>query len=669
MLIYLSDLTHNYFKTTQFTPTGIGFLAAYSKLKLKDRVDIRLFKSVDKLLDAVDHEKPDLVGLSNYTWSFALTAFAGRSIKKQYPDMPIVMGGPNIRIDPKGIEDFLRKNEFVDKYCMFAGEVSFYKIAEYLISLSPDQRNGKRLRDQLVDGCYSISKGLFEGNSNYAVIQNLDEIPSPFQEGWMDPFLAEGCLPIVETNRGCPFSCTFCVWGISALSKLRQFSLERVKADLSYVVYSKHRTPVIVFADANFGIIQRDVEIAQYIRKLYDETKSFSRVQMYWSKNYKPHMIDIGKALGHLTQTYVAFQSLDPVVLENIKRKNIKTDQLMSLITELKQFTDSAQTDILVGLPGETYESHLNSLDQALSYGLNHIHGGEIRMLPGSEMDTEESRKKFGLKTKYRFFEGGYGYYRDQLVYELEEGIRGSSSMSEEEMIKLRSIRAFFYASITLGEHLPLLPFLNMRGVRFTKICEEMVGAGKEDPVFGESVHWLIEQSINEWHATPEVVEEFISQKENMEALLKDNMFVKLNTGFLARIYLDRRQYDAYYRVFNSVLKKLLPGESPKVLDELVGICKQRNFLVNCLRGNQSRTISLDVSPETYKALLESGFLSGHSDHKKSGSIDFEINSTTAQFLVDFIGSRPNLNNMELSQMLLLQAGRFLMKPVKYEYV
>lgn len=668
MLIYLSDLTHNYFKTTQFTPTGIGFLAAYSKLQLKNLVDIRLFKSVDKLLDAVDHEKPDLVGLSNYTWNLALTAFAGRFIKKQYPDMPIVMGGPNIRIDPKGIEDFLRKNEFVDKYCMFAGEVSFYKIAEYLFFLSPDQRNGKRLRDQLIDGCYSISSGVFEGNSNYAVIQNLDEIPSPFQEGWMDPFLAEGCLPIVETNRGCPFSCTFCVWGISALNKLRQFSLDRVKSDLSYVAYSKHRTPVIVFGDANFGIIQRDVEIAQYIRKLYDETKSFSRVQMYWSKNYKPYMIDIGKALGHLTQTYVAFQSLDPVVLENIKRKNIKIDQLMSFITELKQFTDSAQTDILVGLPGETYASHLNSLDQALSYGLNHIHGGEIRMLPGSEMDTEESRKKFGLKTKYRFFEGGYGYYRDQLVYELEECIRGSNTMTEEEMIKLRSIRAFFYASITLGEHLPLLPFLNMRGIRFTKVCEEMVDVGREDPVFGKSVNWLIDQSINEWHATPESAEEFISKRENIDALLTDNMVMKLNTGFLAKIYLDRGQYDAYYRVFSSVLKKLLPEENPKVLDELVEICKQRNFLVNCLRGNQSKILSLDLSSETHRVLLESGFLSNHPDNKKSGTIDLEINSTTAQFLVDFIESHPNLNSMELSQMLLLQAGRFLMKPVKYEY-
>ena len=53
---------------------------------------------------------------------------------------------------------------------------------------------------------------------------------------------------------------------------------------------------------------------------------------MYWAKVAKPHMVDIGKILGHLTHTYIAFQSLDDKVLENIKRKNIRTEELSSLI-------------------------------------------------------------------------------------------------------------------------------------------------------------------------------------------------------------------------------------------------------------------------------------------------------------------------------------------------
>ena len=78
-------------------------------------------------------------------------------------------------------------------------------------------------------------------------------------------------------------------------------------------------------------------------------------------------MVDIGKTLGELTDTYVAFQSLDPVVLKNIKRGNIKTEKLMNLIDMLASFS-SARTDLLVGLPGETYESHINSLNQAFQH-------------------------------------------------------------------------------------------------------------------------------------------------------------------------------------------------------------------------------------------------------------------------------------------------------------
>ena len=170
-------------------------------------------------------------------------------------------------------------------------------------------------------------------------------------------------------------------------------------------------------------------------------------------------MVEIGKILGHLTHTYIAFQSLDDKVLENIKRKNIRSMELLDLIKKLKGFTYGAQTDLLVGLPGETYQSHLNSLERVLSLGITQIFGGEIQMLPGAEMDTEESRKRFGLKTKYRFFEGGYGVFRGNFVYELQESIRETNTMTEEEMLKLRALRAFFYASVTLGEHLPLVHF------------------------------------------------------------------------------------------------------------------------------------------------------------------------------------------------------------------
>ncbi len=667
LLVYLADLAHDYFKVNQYTPTGVGYLAAYAKSKLGKQIEFCLFKSVTKLLDAYEKKKPDLVGFSNYTWNSALSKFAGQWIKNRDPSLPIIMGGPNIRTYPKGIEEFLRANDYVDTYCMFAGEISVYEILKFLLDQPEEKRTSNILRGRVVNGCYSIFKNRLIGNSNYTRPDDLDEIPSPYLTGLMDPFLKEGYYPILETNRGCPFSCTFCVWGISALNKLLRFSMQRVKEELSYVANSSYESSAIVLADANFGILPRDVEIAQHIRNLYDETKSFSSIRMYWSKVAKPHMVDIGKILGHLTHTYIAFQSLDDKVLENVKRKNIRIEELSNLIEKLKGFSYGAQTDLLVGLPGETYQSHMDSLDKALSMGLTHIFGGEIQMLPGAEMDEEDYRDRFGLKTKYRFIEGGYGLYRDQFVYELQESIRETKSMSEDEMLKLRAIRAFFFASVTLGEHLPLVNYLIKNGIKFTKVCEKLVEEGKKDPVFKKSVDWLIRQSIEEWHKNPENAANYLAKSKVRDSLLEEETFLKLNTGFFAKICLDRKQYDSYYKVFKKVLTKFIPEELMNIASQILFLCKERNYFMKCRRGNGARSLSLNFLPETMKALEDSGYITAKQRLKSPKLLNLEMDPVVADHCEKLIVDNPRMKVILLSQTFMLQTGKFVMSPVKIQ--
>jgi len=68
------------------------------------------------------------------------------------------------------------------------------------------------------------------------------------------------------------------------------------------------------------------------------------------------------------------------------------------------------------------------------------------------------------------------------------------------------------------------------------------------------------------------------------------------------------------------------------------------------------------------RAVLEqANFMSGWDQNDKE--ICLEINQTTAEFCEKFVADHPDMNNMQLSQMLLLQAGRFLMKPKKISNV
>ena len=100
------------------------------------------------MLDAIEKRKPDIVGFSNNTWSYSLSQFAGQWIKEKFPTMPIIMGGPNIRLEEKGIEEFLKINKLVDTYCMFAGEISVYKILNFLLKQPTKNRTSKILKSK-----------------------------------------------------------------------------------------------------------------------------------------------------------------------------------------------------------------------------------------------------------------------------------------------------------------------------------------------------------------------------------------------------------------------------------------------------------------------------------------------------------------------------------------
>ena len=100
-----------------------------------------------------------------------------------------------------------------------------------------------------------------------------------------------------ETNRGCPFKCTYCIWGIAALNKVRKFSLEdRILLELDHVASNYPKIPSWIIADANFGMMKRDVEIAQTIRNLKDTKATGLKHILTWeSKNTTERNFEISK--------------------------------------------------------------------------------------------------------------------------------------------------------------------------------------------------------------------------------------------------------------------------------------------------------------------------------------------------------------------------------------
>jgi len=654
MLIYLADLFHDSVRGVSTVPLNVGYIAAYAKARFADAVDIRLFKRPSDLLDAIDARPPDVLGLSNYMWNLRLNAFVGQYAKRHHPGCMVVMGGPNIRTDRDGIQAFLAANHYVDHYCLYAGEMPFAN----LLAARRAENGDFPMRGRAVPGCFTLDGDTLVGEALIDPRPELDHVPSPYLTGLLDEALDAGHIPMFETNRGCPYSCTFCVWGISALSKVKTFALERVTAEMNHVAARGARHPRWILADANFGILKRDVQIAALLRAIHDARRPFLYLEIWWAKNPRPHMLDVARHLGTLTSAYIAFQSFDDEVLAHIRRGNIPSGKLAAFKGEIERHTDGSITDILLGLPGETRDSHIDSLNRAIGHGFTRIGGGEVRMLPGSEMDEPASRERYAIRTKWRVGETDAGIYRGTFVYELEEVVRATSTMSEADMLDLRSTRAVLYGSLTVGQFLPLLQVMAARGMDVFRTLRAMLEPGGDEPELDALFETLRQAARAEWFDSIAAAEAYFADPRRVTAWL-DNPPVKLNYWFVAQLMGSPTLYAAFERRLRRVITAA-GGLDDGLVEDLLTLCRQRNYLARLLAGEDRDTDRVVIGADALDALREIGYVAAV---RPGDGLVLDMDANDAAAIRHLVGSQRCVRDAELSQMLQNLNERIFMRP------
>ena len=561
--IYLADLVHDYTPCNYVVPLNIGYMTAYLNEMFGRDVDVRMFKSPAPFIDTLKKTPPDMVGFSNYSWNQELNR---RIIEKFVPTETIVVaGGPHIRIDDDGITSYLREYPGIDYYLMFEGEVPLGRLAEHFLARRPIKANecdtefpgvAYLREDKLVYRRLEFTKG------------TIENIPSPYLTGVLDKFLTSSAwIPLLETNRGCPYACTFCVWGISALDKVRVFPLDRVLEEIRYVA-KRSPSPRWIFADANFGMLGRDIEISREIRDAADRHGILQFAQLWWAKNSSRHTVPMAKILGKLSDPLAAVQTMDEQVLKIIKRDNIKLSTMTDLLDQFHSVNLKATTDVLVGLPGESKQSHLDSLRRVFKLGFDRVDVGNIRLLPGSEMETDKTRREHDLRTKYRLISGSYGRYHGETIFEYEESVRGSKHITEGEMHSLRVIHFFMWCLSNLGIARSLLALLDEEdGINPVDVMLELAAPGKH-PVLDRYLAQFDREAKEEWFDGPD---ELFQHYEPRFDELTRNGFLKLNAKYVAHLLLDQ----AFAR---ALLEAIAAQSASPLAGELIEFCFDRIY-------------------------------------------------------------------------------------------
>lgn len=327
----------------------------------------------------------NLVGFSVYLWNKNYCSALAARLKELNPDILIVWGGPEPPIEKL---DFFQIHPYVDVMVKTEGEISFKSILD-----SYELREFKHITGILInDHGNKIDTG------PALRIKDVNVIPSPYLNGYFDDLMAEYpdvlWTGIFETNRGCPYQCTFCDWGSLTYAKIKKFDLDRVFAELEW--FGQNKIDYIAITDANFGIFpERDMSIAEKlveVQKKYQNPKSYT---ISWAKNQKSEVIEIVKTLmfkgGNTLGLNVSVQSMDPNTLEIIKRKNLKMNQIEEVFEECDVAGIPLYTELILGLPGETLDTWKENYFKLYEAG-NHngITTYQAQLLENAEMNLTQ---------------------------------------------------------------------------------------------------------------------------------------------------------------------------------------------------------------------------------------------------------------------------------------
>jgi len=528
--VWLVDLTY-----TQQTiaadviPNGIGGIAAYAESKISLDEIIRIFKYPEKLQALLNNgEMPDVIGFSNYVWNGDLSYGFAEVIKKYAPDTVVIFGGPNYPTSRLEQSDYLQSHPAIDFYLIKEGEVAFSNLLQALIDEKGDIEAVKQLH------LGSVHTFTIDGEVILSPVEkrltDLSEIPSSYLSGGMDEFFDGFLLPIVQTNRGCPFGCTFCVEGVKYYNKVRKQDLEKISAELHYIgkkmqaLCEKGGRNDLFIADSNFAMYLEDIETAKILaetRKLYGWPEY---INVATGKNQKERVLEASRIIDGALRLSGSVQSLDPVVLENIKRKNIDSEDLFELGLKAAELGANTYSEVILALPGDSLKSHLSTVKDVINAGFTNIYLFQLMLLPGTEMATNESKLQYGMKTRYRVLPRCYGHFdvlgERVVAAEIEEICVANSTLSFDDYLEARRLHlvvTIFYNDGVFASLIKLLKSMELPVFRWIEILLESPVPSALAPLFTSFTQatseelWVDKRELDVFIHKKGIVEKFIS--------------------------------------------------------------------------------------------------------------------------------------------------------------
>jgi len=532
--VYLADLRHNFsgVLANDCMPLGVAYMKAVMDRDLPE-VRSRLFAYPDRLSEALHSAPPDVLMLSNYMWNEQLSLHFARLAKRLRPETLVVMGGPNLSLETERQREYLALHPELDVYVLGEGDFLAKDVVAHF--LAADQSLTAFGRREVLSSVYRRD-GEIALNTILPRRRDLDQIPSPWLTGVLDEFFDGKLAPMIETNRGCPFTCTFCVQGISWYTKVNYFNEDRLRAEIEYIAAQVHaRSPqmgTLRIADSNYGMFERDTELSGHLGEMQRRYGWPTFIDATTGKNKPQRIIESLERVSGALVLYQAVQSLDEGVLKQVKRQNIKTDAYEEVMIHVRGRGLRSLSDLILALPGETLASHLRNIHSLVNAGTHEMHNFQSMMLKGSEMETGESRARHRFDTRFRVLPKNFGEYHGERIFDMDEIVVSTETLDFDAYVSARKyhlVCSIFWNNSWFEDTVRLaLQF----GVKPSEWLDALYQALEQDQgVARRLLDAFVSETVHELFPSAEACAEFYSRDDNFERLQRgeigDNLMYK----------------------------------------------------------------------------------------------------------------------------------------------
>jgi radical SAM superfamily enzyme YgiQ (UPF0313 family) len=582
----------------RYTPLGIGIIAQYTKEQFGEDVEVSIYKNIDKFLERALEKAPDVVGLSVYYWNMALNKYVVNRIREMYgKDVVIILGGPSIDNEINEQHKFLSK-EFpqADAVIITEGEIGFKNVIEKLF----DSRES--LFKDAIDGVSFLSNDKVIQGLSVGTGIDLSTVGSPYLSGLMDEFMNSDYQPLVQTSRFCPYTCAFCVSG-KLRGKLRGYPIEQVTEELKYVSkkYADRPHHTMFIADENFGILKRDVEIADAVKKCNVDYGFPKKVFFYNDKRFKETSRKVIEILGDINQggLVLSLQTENPETLKAINRRNVTDEEIDDAIKWASTLNISTSTELIFGMPHDTKDSFVNLLDRSVTRGFDQVWCHNLFLMDGIELNRPEARGKFGIKTKYRQLGTNYGSHEDTFLGEFEEVVTSCDSFSYDDFLEIRNLNFMYYTVFSLNFQRWFFHFIRSSGIKLSEFFLNFINPDRNQSwpegyiKFLDDLKSTIEGELHE--TTDEVIKkaEKTYRKNNND--VGDPSRINVNMGARLIYQEDSWVKDVFLQHLEKISADILSKKDMKLANSLIDLAHHERIDLKGVSDKEPMNFSYDI--------------------------------------------------------------------------